>query len=153
MSIRLSSNPRIIPPMAAWLGGLGLLPFVAGAALVIYPPVSAPLDWQFAVRVYGALILSFLGGVRFGFAVIDDNQRRQGGALFFAVLPAVVAWIAMLLPAGLGIMLLMGGFFLLGLVDTFALRTGVKPWYGRLRLRLTVVVLVMLAVMLRGVAN
>lgn len=139
--------------MAAWLGGLGLLPFVAGAALVIYPPVSAPLDWQFAVRVYGALILSFLGGVRFGFAVIDDNQRRQGGALFFAVLPAVVAWIAMVLPAGLGIMLLMGGFFLLGLVDTFALRTGVKPWYGRLRLRLTVVVLVMLAVMLRGVAN
>jgi Protein of unknown function (DUF3429) len=153
MSIRLSSNPRIIPPMAAWLGGLGLLPFVAGAALVIYPPVSAPLDWQFAVRVYGALILSFLGGVRFGFAVVDDNQRRQGGALFLGVLPALVAWIGMLLPPALGISVLMVGFFVLGLIDTFGLRVGVKPWYGRLRLRLTVAVLLLLSVLLRGVAN
>jgi len=150
MSIRLSSNPRNIPPMAGWLGALGLLPFLAGAALTLYPPVSAPVDWAFAARAYAALILAFLGGARFGFAVVDDNLRRQGGALFFAVLPALVAWAALLLPPALCIAVLMGGFFVLGLMDVFSVRSGVRPWYGRLRLRLTIVLLIALAVMLRG---
>ncbi len=152
MSIRLSSNPRNIPTSAAWLGALGLLPFIVGAVLTLYPPTSAPLDWAFATRAYAALILAFLGGVRFGFAVVDENLRRQSGALFVGVLPTISAWIALLLAPAAGITLLLVSFFLQGLLDLFGLRNGIRPWYGRLRLRLTIVVLIALGVLLRGVS-
>jgi hypothetical protein len=153
MSIRLSTHPRHIPRVAAWGGALGLLPFVAGALLSLYPPVSAPIDWAFAVRAYAALILSFLGGVRYGFAVTDDQPRRQTGALLGALLPSLIAWAALLLPPAPGLALLLVAFALIGFADVLMLRSGVRPWYGRLRLRLTVVVLIALAVMLQAASR
>ena len=65
-------DKEAIPPIALWLGIGGLIPFLA-PALLIWMPLS--LGWQGIAgtfgMVYGAIILSFLGGVRWGGALSE----------------------------------------------------------------------------------
>ena len=92
----------------AWLLGLaGLLPF-AGAALL---SLAAPA-WQewalLALRAYGAVILAFLGAVHWGFALQPEAGQQGAGParLMLGILPALIGWIALLMPVGLGLGLL-----------------------------------------------
>jgi len=85
----------------AWLLGLaGLLPFAA-AALGSH---AAPDSWQGFARgaliAYGAVILSFLGAVHWGLALRapPEEQPFAMARLLLGVVPALLAWIALLLP-------------------------------------------------------
>ena len=85
----------------AWLLGLaGLLPF-AGAALAFF---AAPDSWrgfaEGALIAYGAVILSFLGAVHWGLALRAPVEEAPMGParLTLGVLPALVSWVALLLP-------------------------------------------------------
>lgn len=85
----------------AWLLGLaGLLPFAASAL----GSHTAPDSWQGFARgaliAYGAVILSFLGAVHWGFALRapPEEQPFAPARLVFGVAPALLAWIALLLP-------------------------------------------------------
>jgi len=85
----------------AWLLGLaGLLPF-AGTALAC---LAAPENWQGfaegALIAYGAVILSFLGAVHWGLALrAPPAEAAMGPArLTLGVVPALLAWVALLLP-------------------------------------------------------
>jgi hypothetical protein len=123
---------------ATWLGWLGLLPFLLGALLVLHP------DWDeagvFVFRTYGAVILSFLGGVRWGAALAE--VRGQGTALTIAVLPSLAGWAALLLPPIPGLLVLAAGFLAVAVLDTRLPPPGLWPAaYRRLRLRLSVAVL------------
>lgn len=110
---------------------LGLLPFVAGLMFAIWPAM-APLDMvliQRAVIGFGAVILSFLGGVRWGL-------RLQGGAgsdltFVMGMLGAIGGLIMLLLPYELGLTLLAIGFALQGIWDVRS--EGVPPVYASLR--------------------
>lgn len=135
-----------VPPAAAWLGGFGLLPFVAGAALV----VGSDVTWvMHALRYYAAVILSFMGGVHWGLAIADfgggadrsSSWMRLGGS----VLPALFAWLGLLLLPVPGLLVTAAAFAILLLGDLLAVRKGMAPlWYARLRLPLTAVVVVCL---------
>lgn len=63
------SDALSVPSAAAWLGGLGITPF-AGLSLAA-PFASDDLKAQlsFALIAYGAIILSFLGGIHWGLAI------------------------------------------------------------------------------------
>jgi hypothetical protein len=85
----------------AWLLGLaGLLPF-AGAALAFF---AAPDSWQGfaegALIAYGAVILSFLGAVHWGLALRAPVEEAPMGParLTLGVVPALIGWVALLLP-------------------------------------------------------
>ena len=88
---------------------------------------------------YGAVILSFLGGIRWGSAVATGNGRPTG--LGFSVLPSLWAvfllWWADPSTAAWG---MFAGFVLLGLADGFFVVPGLPSWMQRLRLRLTAAV-------------
>lgn len=124
-----------LPPLAWPLGLAGLLPFTAGLA-----GMAMGVGWAGpALAGYGAVILAFLGGVHWGLALHAPGQadrlRLVGG-----VLPSLVAWVALLLPTGLGLVVL--GLGLLGLVaaESWAARRGLLPWaYLRLRWVLSLV--------------
>jgi len=45
-----------------------------------------------ALLIYGAVTLSFVGGMRWGFAVLEDKGERWGG-YGLSVAPALVAWL------------------------------------------------------------
>lgn len=131
------------------LGYAGLLPFIAFSSAVIAGVTIGPVDPLAALIAYGACIASFLGGIAWGAAV-----ERHGPGLEYAwsVLPSLVAWAALLMPVTPALLTLMAAFAA-ALVQDFAnLRTGrLPPWFWRLRVQLTLVVVVTLAVTLGSI--
>ncbi|MAK10420.1 MAG: DUF3429 domain-containing protein [Rhizobiales bacterium TMED83] len=129
-----------IPRSALILGVLGLVPFVAGGVLVWLPqvqniaPTIPPL-----VFFYAALIVSFLGGVRWGAAM----QNRAMGAvlareLCASVVPTLItlACYILSLPAAIAMLLVL--IISQGLVDILAARQNkLVGWYAPLRLLLS----------------
>ena len=89
---------------ARWLGNLGLLPFAVGALLVwvgLAPELHAFVTG--AMSAYAALIVSFLGGVHWGFGF---RQTAPPASLFvWGVVPSLVAWVAVLMPPHAGLVL------------------------------------------------
>lgn len=85
----------------AWLLGMaGLLPFAASAL----GSFAAPDSWQGfaegALIAYGAVILGFLGAVHWGLALrAPPGEAPMGPARLMAgVVPALLGWLALLLP-------------------------------------------------------
>ncbi len=126
-----------IPAPLAWLGYGGLLPFAAGAIAV----VTRQGDWALpALVAYGACILSFLGAVHWGWVLGPDASSRlpMARTLALGVVPSLVAWVALLLPADQGLGLLIIGLASWYLYEQRILGVGVVgPVYLALRQRLT----------------
>jgi len=141
----LTSSQTRVPPAAKWLGALGAVPFVFLA--VTGPLLEGPLQVRtsFALAVYGAVILSFLGGVHWGLAIAGFGPTAGDGASFrrlaLSVTPSLIGWGAMFLPRPAGLLLLAVAFACLLVFDSQASRKVQAPaWYPRLRLPLTAVV-------------
>ena len=62
------ARPRIV----TWLGYGGLLPFLALAVLTSVDHERA-VFWHGSLRAYGAVILSFVGALHWGFAMVLDD--------------------------------------------------------------------------------
>jgi hypothetical protein len=110
------------------LGYSGLIPFAA-AAVALFGPAS----WRGlalpALAAYGAVILSFLGGVHWGLALRATPEEAPAAwpRLALGVLPALVGWVALLLPARPGLALLAAGVLAVAAVETAAARRGLVP--------------------------
>ncbi|UOP11734.1 DUF3429 domain-containing protein [Pseudomonas palleroniana] len=140
-----------LPKHVSLLGYGGLLPFIFLALLI---PFSLDYRTLFEIALvnYGAVILSFVGALHWGFAMtvqdISAEQRRD--RFIWSVIPALTAWVATLLPMPLGCLLLVIGLVGHFLQDRRLLRVISLPaWYLPMRLRLTLVasVCLMLAAM------
>jgi hypothetical protein len=121
-----------LPAPARLLGPAGLLPFF-GLAVAIWAglPWAAP-----ALAAYGATILAFLGAVHWGLALRAPEGERgaEWGRLGLGVLPALVGWVALLLPLAAGLVLLAIAILATAAVETAATRAGLMPEaYLRLR--------------------
>ncbi|MEQ8230297.1 MAG: DUF3429 domain-containing protein, partial [Gammaproteobacteria bacterium] len=93
-----------------------------------------------ALVAYGAVILSFLGGIQWGLA-IAGGAVAGWGRLGAAVVPALLAWPALLLPATAAYLLLACAFLAVLGADLLLHARGQAPaWYQRLRWPLTTVV-------------
>ena len=131
------SDERDIPRTPLLLGLAGLLPFWALAiVLLLHVPLPVrPAQAAAALAAYGAVILSFLGGIRWGLAM-----TRSGSAADYAVsvLPALIGWLLLPMPdpwrlAGLGLVAIA-----LGPLDLKLVHAGHAPlWFARLRLVLS----------------
>ena len=122
-----------IPPIVLVYGLLGLIPFLA-------PPLASIFasNWQiFAAKVltlYGALILSFLGGARWGAVIIHPDPSPKTVSL--AMLPTLIGLSMLLLPTDRW--RLMGLAAALGLQWLWDICSpGLPTWYPRLRSILT----------------
>ena len=120
------------------LGLGGLIPFLA---------TTTALWWFGDERylqvglLYGACILSFLGGIQWGFAL----PSKQGGAmhLYWSVIPALIGWGATLAPPFAGPWILAAGVFAAWLYERqAALAARLPDWYRALRHLLTLVVVI-----------
>lgn len=78
------------------LGLAGVLPFIAVAAASWLAPVSWHTAIVHALSVYAALIVSFLGGVRWSVAFSQPAFARRH--LLWGMALAAMAWGAVLLP-------------------------------------------------------
>ena len=82
-----------LPRFAFLLGISGLFPQVLAVAITLHPPHLA--FGQFAAFLYAALILSFLGGLWWGVAAV--NQATPRWLYLVGVVPSLVAFAAGLL--------------------------------------------------------
>jgi hypothetical protein len=143
---------RDITPKGPWFLGLaGLIPFygaLIGGQFAPSPYDGVSVTILFA---YGAIILSFLGGTRWGFEI---SARPEGPGFFtmlFSIVPSflgLIAAISQYAAPTIGLSLLMAGFFAMWLWD-FASSGGSTRrwplWYRPLRTTLTLGVLIALS--------
>jgi len=136
-------TPHKVPAAAARMGYAGLLPFFAGAILTM--PLAGDLrSWGAIVLMgYGAIILSFMGGVHWGAAMMRDDLTTE--ALGKSVAPSLVALLAILVGGSPGLVILALGFAGLLAWDEHETKIGHVPaWYPSLRRPLTALVVLSL---------
>jgi len=131
--------PAQTPAAALWLGIAGLLPFVLLAAWRIHDP-QGPGIVHIALVAYGAVILTFVGALHWGFAMLlpRTSRKEQWLLMGWSTLPALAAWSAMIVPANVDLGLLIAVFWLHYAFDmTVARRRHLPAWYLPLRTLLT----------------
>jgi len=148
----------------------GAIPFVLLGVAVLLDPVASPVAIQLLIS-YGAVILSFVGAVHWGFALRDTAHPVNGvpltpatlGAerqlLVFGVMPALIGWVALIAmlhfaaPA-LSLFLLLAGFLITIIVESIGKGRGVVATnYLIMRWAVSVIVLVVLTVVLFAVLS
>jgi hypothetical protein len=142
------NKPAALPRSALILGWAGVIPFagLTAASLAGFPLPAPAIP---ALTAYGAIILSFMGGAQWGLTVATAGLDRRWLGYVASVLPALAAWTALLMPDRAALGLLIGGFVMLLAYDLWTVGAGIAPrWYGRLRLQLTVAVVVLLGLVL-----
>ena len=144
----VEEQSRSVPAIAAVLGAAGLIPFVAGAAAFhVDGPIAESVRAIFIP--YGVAILSFTGAIHFGLAMAPGEPGRtmsRAMQFVFSVVPALWALAAIHFAPGRAGLLLSLGFALVLAFDMRAVRDRAAPrWYPRLRVPLTVVVVVCFA--------
>lgn len=136
-----------VPKAAAGLGFAGLLPFAAGAlGAWLLPDVSLRAYAVYAQIAYGACITSFMGAVHWGVAVarlpdtaVDGDEARTAAVqMAVSVVPALLAWSALLMTPVYALLTLIGTLAGIFLYDVAQHRIGGLPaWYLTLRKPLT----------------
>ena len=140
-----------MPPAVIFLGGAGVIPFGAAATgCWLDPDLARQGLWLTAGIAYGAIILSFLGGIRWG---AGFGWRNRSLEFALSVLPSIAGWVSLLLPAIVGVSILIAGFLLQALWDVIGVQNRQLPaWFGKLRLVLTTLVVISLMAMLGKLA-
>ncbi|KAM9844683.1 transmembrane protein 69-like [Aulostomus maculatus] len=128
------------PKPAMYLGFCGLIPFLSSPLLMavtqsFYPEVA------YAQLVYGASIVSFLGGARWGFAIPDRSPAQPDWMnLGNSVVPSLLAWLALLCRDNFvvgALVVIMG--LALSLCYDLVMLPGYPAWFKAMRTVLTVV--------------
>jgi hypothetical protein len=89
---------------------------------------------------YGAIGLSFLGGVRCGLALPAYRGRARACRIALAAMPPAVGWLALLPGPLLGLGLLICGYMIQCLWDVLSAEAGRLPhWYADLRVQFTAI--------------
>lgn len=130
----LSAAPR----PAVTLGFAGLIPFVGLALIAHIAPIDVALRAQYCLAAYGAVILGFLGGCRWGFAASGMGEGAGWWPLSVAVAPALLAVGALVVGDEEALWILALGLVALFATDVSLTRAGGAPaWWPALRLPLT----------------
>lgn len=123
------------------LGYAGLLPFVGGAVWLAAGPAGQQALAAQALAAYAATIVSFLGGIHWGLAFAASGGPSTA-RLAWGVVPSLLAWPALLLPASAGLALLAATLVLCYAVDHRAYpRHGLGAWLPMRRALSTVATL------------
>jgi len=131
MTARTDLTPRAVLAY----GVLGIIPFWSLPAATILVPAWAAISAA-VVAAYAALILSFLGGARWGLAVKDASPNPVVVGL--AMTPTLVGLVVLVFAHGemrLQLLALAAALTLSWAWDFSA--KGLPPWYARLRTGLT----------------
>ncbi|UHC81261.1 DUF3429 domain-containing protein [Pseudomonas sp. NIBR-H-19] len=145
MNVSSSISP---PRHIVLLGYGGLLPFI-GLALLILTSVEYRPFLAVALVNYGAVILSFVGALHWGFAMSVQNMNAElrRDRLIWSVIPALIAWLSTLVPVPVGCLLLIVGFVVHFWQDRQLVRVvSLHAWYLPMRFRLTAVASVCLLI-------
>ena len=149
MADRDSKSQKDVPIAAKWLGAFGAIPFVICALSSFLMQGHEQLTALKALVGYGAVILSFLGGIHWGLAIAEFGSRLVDvpwRRLLVSIIPSLIGWSALIMPTVIGLTMMAIAFLGMLWLDLAASKAGeAPPWYPRLRWPLTLVVVSSLA--------
>lgn len=124
----MNSSKRSTPSVCAQtLGYGGLVPFV-GLALGVWFWTAHQAVAASAMLGYSATIVSFLGAIHWGLTMRDVNGQSTS-MLLWGVVPSLLAWVALLLPAASGLLLMAVLLWACFAVDHVVYtRLGLRAW-------------------------
>ncbi|XP_026168699.1 transmembrane protein 69-like isoform X2 [Mastacembelus armatus] len=128
------------PKPALYLGFSGLIPFMSAPLLMASIQAFNP-ELAYAQVVYGACIVSFLGGARWGFAIPAGSPAQPDWMnLANSVVPSLLAWLALLCRDSIaeGALVVIMGLGL-SLHYDLTLLPGYPAWFKAMRTVLTLV--------------
>ena len=138
------------PFIISLLGYGGAIPFLGLATCIYFKvalPVISPIE---GLLTYGAVILSFVGALHWGCVMAHHEQvtPRLASLLYgWSVMPALIAWGALLMPDRIGATVMALCFVACWRIDMKVIGSGLWPaWMARLRLHLTSCAVASLAV-------
>jgi len=130
-----------------WIMALaGALPFIIPAAIGVVLGAGNPLTPSLleVFRTYSVVILSFLGGIRWGHALVyqrDEKLRIANASMLISVVPALVAWGTVFLDNRASLAVLILAYAAQGAWDSLSANAGKLPnWFANLRMVLTFIV-------------
>ncbi|MDA3921247.1 MAG: DUF3429 domain-containing protein [Salinisphaera sp.] len=127
--------------LAAGLGTLALVPFVAGVYYALAHSTDDAARVMHWLLAYLATIVSFIGGVQWGRMLAAKTARPLDMVL--GVVPALIAWPALLMSGPWPVVLLLAALIIAWLADENGRRAGWQSaGFMHLRRVLTAVVLV-----------
>jgi len=133
-------------PIFPWVIGLvSVLPFWLGAYGVYWPFEGfSPVSVLSLTSIYGGVYLSLVGGSKWGLVSAATNATQSkpvwpAAQMLMAFMIMLAGFCAIILPAQLGLTILLAGFMFMALWDLIHSQAGVIVfWYARLRVWLTV---------------
>ena len=143
-----SLNKRLV----LQLGYAGLIPFFLMTLGVWTAETTWIGDFVKGQLAYAMVILSFLGGVHWGVALLSNTLPEEIArrALAWGVTPSLIAWCATLF-SGFGFAVMMAGFIAALQVDKQLYAAyGMPDWLIPMRKRLTTVVVLLLLLTVIG---
>ncbi|XP_076056943.1 transmembrane protein 69-like [Oratosquilla oratoria] len=133
---------RHSPTPALVLGISGLIPFIAAPVYILSNGTFMP-DLAVAQLAYGASILSFLGGVRWGLTLpLGSSQAPDWSNLGYSVTPSLIAWLGLLASPTVGSLTVITGLAFAGYMDMAM--WGYPTWFKGMRFCLTVIAILSL---------
>jgi hypothetical protein len=138
-----------IPRSALLLGLAGLVPFVLlliALAMDADERLGLPYGTlRDGLKFYGAVIVSFLGGIRWGIGMHRENLKEAASFFGMSVVPPLLAWGSLLISHPFDLIVLISTVLITGGADIALVGQGGAPaWYGKLRAVLTGAVIVCL---------
>lgn len=125
----------------------GAIPFVALTLALMFLGKTHPLqgDIVSALVTYGAAILSFLGGIRWGVAMRSPDADEAKNTIAWSVVTCLVGWFSLFLPVPYVIGVQIIAFAAQGTWDSFAAQYGAFGlWFAKLRITITFIVVLTL---------
>ena len=119
----------------------GLIPFALAAItlLVLGKNNGLFLSYFDLFKTWSAVILSFLGGIRWGVALAKSPIDQRD--IVFSIAPAILGWMALQLSDAYCVMVLLLLFCLQGAWDSLSSNAGKLPeWFAPIRITLTFLV-------------
>jgi Protein of unknown function (DUF3429) len=133
----------------AWILTLaGLVPFICCTLAIIFDKSFFGYDAITLFLSYGAIILSFLGGIVWMAAIqLKGDFQLSRWLLYLSVCPSILGWVALVIQGREGLIFLIAGFSGWMVVENSLTRMEIYPaWFWKLRQRTSSAVIALLAV-------
>ncbi len=113
----------------------GLIPFYGMAGLSWFAQTGS---WALhALATYSAIVLAFLGAIHWGRELDKMPYSNQYPTLLFGLIPALLAWLSLLLPLELSLPMLAAGLMFVWGTEQMVFNDTLPTWYRHLRHQLT----------------
>lgn len=129
------------------IGYCGLIPFVG---LSIWYALTSDVQQAgfvlSALLAYAAIILSFVGAIHWGRSLHEPHMVKSNLLQIISIIPTLLGWAALLVPAKIGLMILIVSFFLIYLFDRIQYKQ--LYWMQKIRFNLSMGVIFTLLISL-----